>query len=381
MIIGMDVHKHKEVVCETDDSGKIVKEYDFDNTEKEWNAFMDQHRKPGTRIVLEASTSGKFAARLLRDHGFEVHMANPRKMSEVYKSYKKTDRNDARILAKKLKDGELPESYLPPMEIDAIRSLVRYRRSLADETTMIKNQVHSILARHGITVDATDIFGKRSLKRIQESGDRMQPEDGYILADLIQRCHDVSSRTENLEKQLALAGKDIPEVKKLMTVPGIGYYSAMAIYSEIGEISRFPDAAYLSAYCGLVPRVDQSGDTTYYGHITKSGPSLLRFFLVNSVHTTVKISRTFKTSYRKLKKRIGRNRAIIAMARKLSVVIYNMLARNQDFVDLDASKALYDGKVGKMQSMAKDVQKVDRESAKRLIDEGVIKLESNKLLS
>jgi hypothetical protein len=95
----------------------------------------------------------------------------------------------------------------------------------------------------------------------------------------------------------------------------------------------------------------------------------------------VKISKTFKTSYRKLKKRIGRNRAIIAMARKLAVVIYNMLAGNQDFVDLDALQSLYNGKVGKMQSIAKDVQKVDRETVKRLIDEGVIKLESNKPLS
>ena len=88
-----------------------------------------------------------------------------------------------------------------PRETDAIRSLVRYRRSLADEITRIKNQGHSILARHGITIDAADIFGKRTLKKIQESGDKMQPEDGYILADLIQRFHDVSSRAENLEKR------------------------------------------------------------------------------------------------------------------------------------------------------------------------------------
>ncbi|MGC8563139.1 MAG: IS110 family transposase [Thermoplasmata archaeon] len=234
MIIGIDIHKRKEVVCETDENGKILNEYAFSNTEKEWNAFMEQHREPGMRIALEASTSGKFAARLLRDHGFEVHMANPRKMKAIYESYKKTDRNDARILAKKLKDGELPESYLPPREIDAIRSLVRYRRSLGEETNRIKNQVHSILARHGISIDATDIFGKRSLKRIRESVSNMQPEDGYILSDLIQRFHDIAARMEMVEKQIALAGKDIPEVKKLMTIPGIGFYSAMAIYSEIG---------------------------------------------------------------------------------------------------------------------------------------------------
>ncbi len=73
-----------------------------------------------------------------------------------------------------------------------------------------------------------------------------------------------------------------------MTIPGIGFYSALAIYSEIGEIPRFTDAKHVSAYCSLVPRVHQSGDTTRHGHITKFGPPILRFFLVNSVHTTVK---------------------------------------------------------------------------------------------
>ncbi len=381
LIIAIDVHKRKEVVCETDDGGKIVKEYEFENTEEEWKTFMDWHRGTGARIALESSTTGKYAARLLRDNGFEVHMANPRKMKAIYESYKKTDRNDARILAKKLREGELPESYLPPKEIDDIRSMVRYRRSLGEEITAIKNRVHAMLARYGITVEASDIFGKKSLKQIQESAGKMRPADGFILADLMQRFHDLSSRSESVETQLASMGKDIPEVKKLMTIPGIGSYSALAIYSEIGEISRFPDARHLSAYCGLVPRVDQSGDTAYYGHITKSGPSILRFFLVNSIHTTVKVSKTFKTSYRKLKKRIGKNKAIVAMARKLAVTIYNMLAKNQDFVDISTCAGLGENKADRMQSMAKKAQTMDSESVKRLIDKGVIRLQSNKLLS
>jgi transposase len=210
-----------------------------------------------------------------------------------------------------------------------------------------------MLARYGITIEASDIFGKRSLKQIQESAGKMMPADGFILADL-------SSRAEGVETQLASMGKDTSEVKKLMTIPGMGSYSALAIYSEIGEISRFPDARHLSAYCGLVPHVDQSGDTVYYGHIMKSGPSLLRFFLVNSVHTTVKISKTFKTPYRKLKKRIG---------------------KNKDFVDISICAGLGENKADRMQSMAKKAQTMDSESVKRLIDKGVIRLQSNKLLS
>ena len=78
------------------------------------------------------------------------------------------------------------------------------------------------------------------------------------------------------------------------------------------------------------------------------GSSLMRFFLVNSVNTAVKISRTFKASYRKLKYLLRKNKAIISIARKLSIIIYNILSGNQDFVKLDAIRALYDGKVGKM---------------------------------
>ena len=79
-----------------------------------------------------------------------------------------------------------------------------------------------------------------------------------------------------------------------MTIPGIDYYSAIAIYSEIGDIKRFPDAEHLSSYTGLVPRVDQIGENAIYGHITKSGPSLVRYFIVNSVHTPIKLSPTLK---------------------------------------------------------------------------------------
>ena len=332
-------------------------------------------------MVVEASTSGKYAARLLRDHGFKIHLANPDKMKAIYESYKKTDRNDARILAKKLREGELPESYLPAKQVDEIRSMARYRRSLGYELTGIKNRVHAILARNGITLQASDIFGKRPLKRIEISAESLLPADAFALSDLMERYNDIFQREDRIQKQLASIGEQIPGVRKLMTVPGIDYYSAMAIYSEIVEIGRFPDASHLSAYCGLVPRVDQSGDTTHYGHITKAGLSVLRFFLVNAAHTTVKTSQSFKTAYRKLKKRDGKNRTIIAMARKLAVVVCNMLARNQDFVDLHAFAKLYERKLERMGTATSGVQKLDGDYATGLIRKEVIRLQSNKLLS
>ncbi len=142
-----------------------------------------------------------------------------------------------------------------------------------------------------------------------------------ILMDLMSMFGDLDKRIENVQNKLASMGRDIESIRILMTIPGVDYYTSLAIYSEIGDITRFRDAEHLASYTGLVPNVDQSGSTAIYGHITRSGPSVLRFFLINASHTLVKMSKTFRGIYRRMMKRIGKNRAIVAIARKLSIVI------------------------------------------------------------
>jgi transposase len=381
MYIGIDAHKLSESICVTDDAGTIVEEYKMENTQENWNGFMNRYGRECTEIAVEASTSGKYVARLLRDNGFKIHLANPNELKMIFRSNKKTDKNDARILAKLLRTGDLPESYLPSREIDELRTAIRYRRSLGEELTSIKNKVHAILAMHGIRIEASDIFGKRSLNRMLESSDKLPEMDRIILTDLISRFNDLSMRIEKLQDKIASLGNSIEEVKTLMTIPGIDYYTAIAIYSEIGDIKRFPDAEHLSSYTGLVPRVDQSGENAIYGHITKSGPSLLRYFIVNSVHTLIKLSPTFKTIYRKLKKRIGRYRSIIAVARKLAVVIYNMLEKKKEFVEEHAFKALKERKIKNMESRSKRPHGFSRDEMETVIKEVGISSKSNKLLS
>ena len=378
MYIGIDAHKLSESICVTDDAGTIVEEYKMENTQENWNGFMNRYGRECTEIAVESSTSGKYVARLLRDSGFKIHLTNPKELKMIFRS--NAYKNDAMILAKLLRTGDLPESYLPSKEIDELRTAIRYRRSLGEELS-IRNKVHAILAMHGIRIEASDIFGKRSLNRILESSDKLPEMDRIILTDLISRFNDLSMRIEKLQDKIASLGNSIEEVKTLMTIPGIDYYTAIAIYSEIGDIKRFPDAEHLSSYTGLVPRVDQSGENAIYGHITKSGPSLLRYFIVNSVHTLIKLSPTFKTIYRKLKKRIGRYRSIIAVARKLAVVIYNMLEKKKEFVEEHAFKALKERKLKNMESRSKRPHGFSRDEMETVIKEAVISSKSNKLLS
>ncbi len=360
MIIGIDAHKLSESVCVTDNEGKIVEEYRMDNTEKEWNVFMGKYSKDSD-VVVESSTTGKYVARMLRDNGFRIHLANPKALKIIFRSTKKTDKNDARNLAKIFRIGELPESYLPSREIDNIRSMIRYRRSLGEEVTAIKNRVHALLARNGLSVEASDIFGKRALKKMLELSANLNETDGFILTDLISRFGSINKNIETVQDRLASMGKDNEYVKILMSIPGIDYYTALGIYSEIGDISRFPDADHLASYTGLVPKVDQSGSVAIYGHVTKAGPSVLRFFIVNSVHTLIKLSPTFRRLYKKMKKRIGRNRSVVAIARKLAVTIYNMLAKKEEFVENHMFEALKKRKLKVMEARSNKSEKFTKE--------------------
>ena len=198
---------------------------------------------------------------------------------------------------------------------------------------MLKNRVHAILTKHGITIHATDIFGRRGIRSITEESTKLPAMDRIVLSDLMDRISDLKERERMLEDQMAAACEGKNSVRLLMTIPGINLYSASAISSEIDDVPRFPTKEKLAAYAGLVPRQDQSGNRDIKGHITKHGPSLLRFILVTAAHVTIRYSKKMKAKYLSLVRRLGKNRAIVAIARALLECIYVVLTRNIEFED------------------------------------------------
>jgi Transposase and inactivated derivatives len=193
--------------------------------------------------------------------------------------------------------------------------------------------------------------------------------DGFIFTDIISGFKIVSGNIARVQGKLASMGMNMEDVRILMSIPGIDYYTSPGIYSEIGDISRFPDADHLASYTGLVPRVDQSGSTAIYGHITKGWLSVLRFFIVNAVHTLIRLSPTFKKLYRKMNKKLGKNRTIIAMARKLAVIIFNMLAKKQKFVENRLFKPLLERKLKSMETRPKTSYEFRKEDMEKVIGE------------
>ena len=229
-------------------------------------------------ISLEVSTSGKYAARKLRDMGFSIHLADPSKLSLIFNTGKK-NRRDRYKLAKLLRLGELPEVHLPSRYSDDLRSLIRYRRSLGEITTVRKNRVHAIVTSAGISIDATDIFGKKGMRCILKSVENISKAQRFPCdRDQIAYMMRKESRVEDEISRYVVNDRN---VNLLMTIPGIGIYSSAAIMAEIDDISRFSSKEKLASYVPVTGQ-NQSGSSDIRGHITKHGPSMLRFILVNA---------------------------------------------------------------------------------------------------
>lgn len=331
--IGLDVHKRSVYITEIANDGTLGEQYEVKNSDDSWKEFWERYLPLNPEIALEVSTSGKYAARILRNMGFSIHLADPVKLALIFNTTKKNDREDSYKLAKLLRLDEFPEVHLPSREADDLRSLVRYRKSLGEHITMIKNRIHSILSRYGVVINATDIFGKRGIGEIERSSDKMSSSDRIIMSDMICRIKELKNRESMMEDEISRFCENREDIRLLMTIPGINVYSAAAIISEIDEIERFATKEKLASYAGLVPRQSQSGANDYRGHITKGGPSMLRFILVNAAHLVIKYSHRMRKKYLSIVRKLGRNRAIVAIARILSEIIWTMLTKGVEFVD------------------------------------------------
>ncbi|RJS82621.1 IS110 family transposase [Methanophagales archaeon] len=157
---------------------------------------------------------------------------------------------------------------------------------LGKDRTVVKNRIHALMAKNGVKHEFSDLFGVEGrifLKEIELA------ESQRIALDVLMRqLESVDKEVEFVQKQIAGIAREDEDVKRLMTIPGIDFYSAMVIKNEIGEIERFPDYKKLCSFAGLVPRVHQSANTRWEEHITKEGNSLLRWVLIQIVHQVVR---------------------------------------------------------------------------------------------
>lgn len=321
--VGLDVHKKFIFCVALDDDGEIIIEKKINNEPHELDKFVRRIKKD-SKIALESCSCWEYVYDYLDSAGFtNIQLANPSRVGLIAKSKKKTDRYDAHVLADLVRTNLLPTSYAPSHVIREERRITRYRASLGELQTQIKNKIHAILIRQGIQNPFENIFTDKGIEYLRTLD--LQWADRVQMDDYIGVLRHLKTKAQNAEALIAQYTDNHPQAKLLVSMPGIGTYSALSILGEIGDIRRFSNAKRLTSFAGLNPSVSQSGERCHMGRISKQGDKHLRRMLGQCANIAIMHDSTLAKIYHRIKKRKNHNVAITAVARKMLTFIFTML--------------------------------------------------------
>jgi transposase len=296
-------------------------------------AFRHQLR-PDDRLAVEVGRNSFFFHDQVQSAVAEVVLVGTRQFAVIAQSTKKTDRNDAVVLARFLKLGCLPAVAMPDPRIRELRQLFAAREGLVKMCQQLKNVGHASLARNGLASRRSDFSSQRGRDRLGHL-EGLPASDRFILDMVLRQLEGLERELVEMERTIIRAGRNLPGLKRLLQVRGFGLIAAIGILAEIGDIARFPSAKQLTAYAGLATAVRQSGASERYGHITKEGRKLLRGFMVEAVLSMIRNPSAGRSPlaefYRRKKQEKGAGKAICATARKLLTVVYVLLTKELDF--------------------------------------------------
>jgi transposase len=282
-------------------------------------------------VVVEATGNASAVAEVIRPHVGRVVIANPRQVRLIAEARIKTDVIDATVLARLYASGFLPEVWIPDETTLGLRRQVTRRTQIVRQRARLKTIVQSILHAHLVPpCPHADLFGPRG--RAWLLAQALPPDEGDAVGRHLREYDRLSEDLKVVERELARNALADPNVKRLMTIPGIDMVVAVGLIAAIGPIERFAAPDRLVAYLGLNPSVHQSGDgRPRHGRITKQGRSHARTMLVEAAWQAVRGPGPLRAFFQRVSGRRGPHVAAVAVARKLAVIIWHLLTRGEDY--------------------------------------------------
>ena len=326
--IGLDVHKTVIEVCAIDEAGKTIWRRRMGCTREALLEFGKELNE-NDAIALEVTTNAWAVADILEPSVGKIVVSNPMKTKAIAEAKVKTDKVDALVLAQLLRCDYLPSVWIPDANTRVLRQLTSRRERLVSERTRIKNRVQSILAGLLIVVPVKTLFSKAGTKWLVDCG-TPPAEQALIESDLL-LIASVDQEINTLEKLLQKEAWKAPQVRLLMTIPGVDFCTALTLMAALGDLSRFTDGDHAASYLGLVPSIKQSANTCHYGSITKRGNTHARWMLTQSAQNIARHSGPLGVFFRRLAKRKNWNIAVCATARKLVTIAWLMLKNNEPY--------------------------------------------------
>lgn len=336
--IGLDIHKLYITVVAVNHEQEIVLQVRKVPTE-EWPQWAAKNLSQTDSVVLESTTNAWSVYDQTVHYVGRCVVAHPDRKRRV-----KTDLQDAKSWAERLLVNDIKEVWVPPQHIRDLRSLISYRSRQVSERIRLKNRLQSLLIRHQISPPEGSVFALKNRAWWQgldlSEIERLRIQQDFASLDLVEQ------QLQELDKKLAGFSQQEPwrkEFPYLMQLPGVGLVVGMTLLGAIGDISRFESPQQLVGYSGLGASIEQSGNKHRDGGITKAGRKDLRFVLVEAARVAVRQAGRWQKLYNRLAPRIGSNKAVVAVARKMLVVIWHLLTKKvvDDFANPDLIAAKF----------------------------------------
>ena len=328
--VGIDVHKKMCQAAVLDEDGELLDQIRFLNEKKEIKDFAMKLLTFRDDVKAVVESTGNLWIQIhdiLEEFGIDVALSNPGKTRLIAEAKNKTDKVDAKILARLLRADMLFTCYVPGEEIRNRREFLRHRLNLVKMRTMVKNRIHSLLDKHTLR-SPYNSWTKKWVAWLREQD--LGFMDNAIIKGQLAILEAFNEQIRVMEDKIAAVAVDDPQVKLLMTMPGIGYFTASLLVAEIGDINRFSNDKKISSWAGLAPRISQSGEKTRIGRVGR-GNKRVAALMVQSAHNARLHDARFQKAYKRVSRRGGKGKAIVAVAHEMIRIVYFMLRDNAPY--------------------------------------------------
>jgi len=326
--VGIDWSYRRAAWCALSEGGTIVGEGAV-AADEDGLARLVIERGLEVRAVVEMMSGAIWVRDTLAAAGWRVQVAHARKVRDVAPLACKTDKVDARVLAELCRRDLVPELWVPSLEDRELRERLRRRMHLVRMRASAMNRIFGLLTQWGLRLSLRRLREADAMALLEARGVpavwRRSIAEALAVIDLL------DARIAPLDRELRPLAVADQRVVLLETIPGVGPLLGLTLASEIGDVARFGSPRKLIGYAGLAPKINQSGDRSRTGALSKAGSRTLRWAAVEAAQHAWRPANPWHQLYRDLAARSGKNPAKSAVARKILIAAWHVLSRQQPF--------------------------------------------------
>ena len=323
--VGLDVSLKQTSICVVNQVGSVVREGVVDSEPEAIATFVRSKAPGAVRIGLETGPTATWLWTELKQLGLPVICIDARHAKAVLKmQINKSDRNDAAGIARIMQTGWFKEVRVKDLDSHSVRALLASRALLVKIKRDLENQIRGLLKNVGLVIGRAkfNVFAVRAEELIED-----RPELIAVVGPLLKARKAIEQQTDDLDRKVLKLARYDAQVRRFMTVPGVGPITALCFKATIDDPTRFKRSRSVGAYVGLTTRRHASGEIDWTGRISKCGDAMLRSYLFEAAGvllTRVPKWSALKAWGMRLAKRNGLRKAKVAVARKLAVILHRM---------------------------------------------------------